>query len=137
MQLKHTSTFGVRIYRRHAMLVNHVDRSDTHIASAVLQVHQECDEDGGWPLEVHSEDGEAYEVYLQPGEMVLYEGGRLRHGRPMRLKGVEFANVFSHFAPLDWYGPGKSQGFKTVVPQPPTSPKEMPIELQRASEVQS
>lgn len=38
------------------------------------QVFQDCDEDGGWPLEVVGEDGLVREVYLQPGEMVLYEG---------------------------------------------------------------
>merc|ERR1712113_1007308 len=73
--LKHTSSFGIRIYRREAMLLNHVDREDTHLASAVLQVYQETDDDGGWPLEIIDGDGNCHEVYLQPGEMVLYEGG--------------------------------------------------------------
>jgi hypothetical protein len=52
MKLRHTSTFGLRIYRRDSMLINHIDRQDTHIASAVLQVGQIIDKDGGWPLEV-------------------------------------------------------------------------------------
>ena len=38
---------------------------------------------------------------------VLYEGARIHHGRPMRLKGDEFGNIFTHFAPLDWQGPGR------------------------------
>jgi hypothetical protein len=38
MRLRHTSTFGVRVYRRGSMLIDHVDRMDTHLASAVLQV---------------------------------------------------------------------------------------------------
>ena len=33
------------------------------------------------------------------------QGAWLRHGRPMRFKGDEFANIFSHFKPLDWDGP--------------------------------
>jgi hypothetical protein len=33
---------------------------------------------------------------------VLYEGARLKHGRPLRLKGDEFGNIFSHFAPIEW-----------------------------------
>merc|ERR1719471_957042 len=49
IRLRHTSTFGIRIYRRGSMLINHVDRSSTHIISAVLQIGQEVDEDGGWP----------------------------------------------------------------------------------------
>lgn len=34
--------------------------------------------------------GTGRQVYMQPGEMVLYEGARIHHGRPMRLKGNEF-----------------------------------------------
>lgn len=107
-RLHHTATFGIRIYHRDSMLIDHVDRADTHLASAVIQVAQEVDEDGGWPLEVIDQAGNCYEVFLQPQELVLYEGGRFRHGRPMRLKGTSFANLFSHFAPADWHGPGKS-----------------------------
>mmetsp|Transcript_15335 Transcript_15335/g.39474 ORF Transcript_15335/g.39474 Transcript_15335/m.39474 type:complete len:474 (-) Transcript_15335:179-1600(-) len=105
MRLRHTSTYGVRIYRRNAMLINHVDRVDTHLASAVVQVAQTVDEDGGWPLEIMLGNKSVGEVYLQPGEMVLYEGAWLRHGRPMRFKGDEFANLFTHFSPMDWNGP--------------------------------
>jgi hypothetical protein len=47
-------------------------------------------------------------LYLQPGELVLYEGARFLHGRPLRLNGAAFANIFSHFKPVDWYGLGKS-----------------------------
>jgi hypothetical protein len=70
-------------------------------------VDQDVDENGGWPLEVLLPDGKVGEVYLQPGELVLYEGAWLRHGRPMRLRGKEFANIFTHFAPLDWRGPNE------------------------------
>ena len=102
--LRHTATYGVRVYPRDAVLINHVDREDTHLASAVLQVDQQVDADGGWPLEVLTPAGYPCEVYLQPGEMVLYEGARIKHGRPMRFRGEEFANVFSHFKPRDWTG---------------------------------
>lgn len=102
-----TATFGLRIYHQDSMLINHVDRADTHIASAVIQVDQ-FGLDEGWPLEVLNPDGSCAEVYLQPGELVLYEGARFRHGRPMRLQGKDFANVFSHFRPVDWHGPHQS-----------------------------
>jgi len=49
----HTATFGVRIYRREAMLVNHVDRADTHLASAVMQIGQECDANGDKTIDIH------------------------------------------------------------------------------------
>ncbi len=98
-RLRHTSTFGIRIYRRDSMLINHVDRWATHIASAVLQIAQDVDE--GWPLEILDHHGNAALIYLQPGEMVLYEGASFKHGRPMRFKGNMFANIFTHFAPFE------------------------------------
>lgn len=104
-RLKHSVTFGLRIYTRGSMLINHLDRKDSHIVSAVLQIAQTVDEDGGWPLEVnHPHHHDNKEIYLQSGEMVLYEGARIFHGRPMRFRGDEFANIFSHFAPMDYRG---------------------------------
>eukprot|EP00040_Diaphanoeca_grandis_P023058 m.124870 g.124870 ORF g.124870 m.124870 type:complete len:542 (+) comp29086_c0_seq6:334-1959(+) len=119
LQLRHTSTYGLRIYRRGSVLTNHVDIMETHLASAVLQVAQTVDEDGGWPLEVLLPNKTVGEVYLQPGEMVLYEGAWIRHGRPMRFKGDEFANIFTHFSPIDWKGPtisARSVTEQTVLP---------------------
>lgn len=104
MRVRHTSTYGIRIYARDSMLINHVDRGDTHLASAVMQVAQDVDEDGGWPLEVLLGNRSVGEVYLQPGEIVLYEGAWLRHGRPMRFRGNSFANIFTHYAPFEWGG---------------------------------
>ena len=92
------------------MLIDHVDRMDTHLASAVIQIDQRVDADGGWPLELLLPNKTVAEVYTQPGEIILYEGAWLRHGRPMRFKGDEFANVFSHFSPPDWKGPRHRSG---------------------------
>jgi hypothetical protein len=71
-RLRHTSTFGLRIYKRGSMLINHLDIASSHLASAVIQVGQSVDTNGGWPLEVMDPDGSGAlsEVYLQPGEMV-------------------------------------------------------------------
>jgi len=106
--LKHTHTGGIRVYRRGATVLNHMDRKESHLVSAVLQIAQVVDQDGGWPFElIHPHRAGVMEVYLQPGEMLLYEGARLEHGRPMRFRGEEFANVFSHFIPADYRGPKK------------------------------
>lgn len=108
-KLKHSATFGMRIYQRDSMLINHVDRAETHMASAIIQVVQETDFNRGWPLELVNDDGELLEIYLQPGQMLIYEGARLMHGRPMRFQGAYYGNVFSHFTPLDWLGPHEKQ----------------------------
>jgi len=112
--LRWTATYGTRVYKRGSMLIDHVDRSDTHLASAVLQIAQEADPEHGWPLEVIRPDGTTCEVYLQPGEMVLYEGARIMHGRPERFNGTYFANAFTHFAPESWVNvqAARRQGWK-------------------------
>merc|ERR1711862_475915 len=69
------------------------------------------------PLEVIGHDGKAYNVTMEPGDMVLYESHSVLHGkcsllqfylsvsyflflgRPFALKGRYFANIFIHFAP--------------------------------------
>ena len=40
-RLKNSAIYGVRVYRRGSMLHNHVDRSDTHIISAIVNVAQQ------------------------------------------------------------------------------------------------
>lgn len=95
-----TSTFGIRVYTRGAILHPHVDRFKTHIVSAILNVAQDIEKP--WPLVIQDHLSREHTVYLQPGEMVLYESSRLKHGRPYPLEGNRFANVFVHAKPKFW-----------------------------------
>lgn len=79
-----------------AVLAPHVDRLPL-VSSAIVNVAQDVDEP--WPIEVYGHDGRAYNVTMEPGDMVLYESHSLLHGRPFPLKGRYFANVFIHFQP--------------------------------------
>ena len=94
-----TFVYGIREYHRGSVLNVHRDRLDTHVASAIINVAQEVDND--WPLYIEDNHYRGHEVYLQPGEMVLYEGCRLAHGRPSAFCGERFANVFVHFSLAD------------------------------------
>ena len=40
VKLKNSAIYGIRVYRRGSTLVNHVDRSGTHIISAIINVAQ-------------------------------------------------------------------------------------------------
>ena len=71
-----------------------------NVASAILQVDQEVEE--GWPNELVMPGGEVIEVYMQPCQMLLYEGSRIPHGRPMRFRGKRFVMAFVHFTPKMW-----------------------------------
>merc|ERR1712151_199412 len=95
-ELTQCSLYGIRVYEEGAILATHVDRLPL-VSSAIINVDQDVDEP--WPLEVIGHDGKAYNVTMEPGDMVLYESHSVLHGRPFPLKGRFFANVFIHFAP--------------------------------------
>ncbi|GAX21453.1 hypothetical protein FisN_10Hu032 [Fistulifera solaris] len=96
MELKPTSMYGIRMYTEGAVLSPHVDRLPL-VSSCIINVDQDVDEP--WPLEVYDRQGNAVNVTMEPGDMVLYESGSLIHGRPFPLKGRFFANIFIHFEP--------------------------------------
>jgi prolyl 4-hydroxylase len=95
-ELKHTSLYGIRVYKTNSILTTHVDRLPL-VSSAIIHVAQDLDEP--WPLEVYGHDGKATNVTMEPGDMVLYESHSVLHGRPFPLKGRFMANVFIHFEP--------------------------------------
>ncbi|CAM9397270.1 unnamed protein product [Chrysoparadoxa australica] len=94
--LMETACYGIRTYHTGAILANHVDRIDTHIISAIVNVDQEVEEP--WPLYVKGHDGKAEAIYMSPGEIVLYESASVIHGRPNALQG-NYSNIFVHFKP--------------------------------------
>ena len=82
-ELTQCSLYGVRVYEEGAMLATHVDRLPL-VSSAIINVDQDVDEP--WPIEVIGHDGKAYNVTMEPGDMVLYESHSVLHGRPFPLK---------------------------------------------------
>jgi len=96
--LKPTYVYGIRTYHRGAILKPHRDRLDTHIISAIINVDQKADTP--WPLVIEDNYYRTHQVYLQPGEVVYYEGARLTHGRPEAFDGKRFANIFCHYMPV-------------------------------------
>merc|ERR1712060_909317 len=95
-ELTQCSLYGIRVYPSGALLAPHVDRLPL-VSSAIINVAQDVDEP--WPIEVIGHDRKAYNVTMEPGDMVLYESHSVLHGRPFALKGRFFANIFIHFAP--------------------------------------
>lgn len=67
------------------------------VASAILNVAQDVDED--WPTEIYDHDGQAHNITLHPGEMLLFESASCIHGHPFPLKGRYYASIFIHFEP--------------------------------------
>lgn len=93
-----TYVYGVRIYRRSAVLKPHRDRLRTHILGIIINLDQRAT--NPWPLEIEDHYYRKHEVFLRPGEMLLYESARLRHSRTSPFQGEIFANIFCHFVPI-------------------------------------
>ena len=97
MTLDESACYGFRVYQRGCYLHNHVDRTRTHIISSTVCVDHRLD--SPWPLYIEDINGKAYQVNMEPGEFVYYEGARLVHGRPWPLKGDYYVGMFVHYRP--------------------------------------
>jgi prolyl 4-hydroxylase len=68
------------------------------VSSAIINVAQDVEEP--WFLEVYDHQGVAHNITMEAGDLVLYESHSIIHGRPFRMKGNFYANIFVHFEPL-------------------------------------
>lgn len=91
-----SACYGIRCYQRGTFLYKHVDRQPHFVSSTICVEHAL---DSPWPLSVTSLDGQVSQIDLEPGELVLYEGVRLAHGRPYPLNGDFYAGIFVHYYP--------------------------------------
>lgn len=97
--IEQTSLYGIRVYKRGARLMHHVDKVATHAASVIINVAQEGITEP-WPLEILDHSGRLHRVLMTEGDIVYYESSRLLHGRISPFRGESFANIFAHYRPL-------------------------------------
>lgn len=88
IRLAPASLYGIRMYTEGAVLAPHVDRLPL-VTSAIINVAQDVEEP--WPLEVIGHNGIAYNVTLEPGDMLLYESHSVIHGEKDQR---EFTSVY-------------------------------------------
>ena len=98
--IRKAACYGIWVYQPGSFLYNHVDRGSTHVVSSTVCVDHRLN--SPWPLYIEDNEGRPHEVSIEPGEMVFFEGARLKHGRPYPLDGEYYANIFIHYTPLDW-----------------------------------
>ena len=95
-----TAAYGLRVYQQGHTLRRHCDRVETHVVSSVVHIADDVDEP--WPLTIDDASGRRHEVYLEPGQTLLYESAKLPHGRLEPLPGRYYASLFLHYRPVDW-----------------------------------
>ncbi len=92
--------YGIRSYKRGAILEPHTDTLATHHISSIIIVDKQVDRD--WPLDIQDHLGRWHKVYAEPGEMILYESATNRHGRTEPFEGDFFRNFFLHYTFADY-----------------------------------
>ena len=101
IELQNGQSYGVRVYGEGSTLVNHIDRCETHVISAIFHIDHDLDEPR--PLEIEDHDGNWHEVNLKPGEVCYYESAKQYHARLQPMRGRAYASVFLHWFPAqDW-----------------------------------
>lgn len=95
------NAYGLRVYRNQSNLQMHLDESSTHIISSIMHIGHDLDGEP-WPLVIEDLHGNTNEVFLETGDMILYESSKCFHGRPKRYNGKWYSSIFTHFYPVDW-----------------------------------
>lgn len=102
-ELKASMGYGPRKYINGSYLQPHADKPYTHVISSIVNIDQDDNHD--WPLQIYGYDNKVHEVFLKPGEILLYEGSKLLHGRILPYKGTHFVNLFLHYRPVEYHIP--------------------------------
>ncbi|KAL3776797.1 hypothetical protein HJC23_011926 [Cyclotella cryptica] len=101
VKLVGNNAYGLRVYRNQSNLQMHVDESATHIISSILHIGHDPNGEP-WPLVIEDFQGDTHEVFLETGDMILYESSKCFHGRPKRYNGEWYSSIFTHYYPVDW-----------------------------------
>ncbi len=80
-----------RVYQKQEELKIHTDREACEI-SASLHLWG----DKAWPFCIKTGQGETRELWLEPGQAVIYLGCRAEHWRP-KFSGEKYGQVFLHY----------------------------------------
>lgn len=78
----------------------HTDRTQTHVISCIYHIDRSENAEP-WPIVIEDYEGHTNAVYLQPGDVLLYESAKNFHGRPTAFYGDWYTSLFVHFYPKD------------------------------------
>jgi len=98
----HESYSYARNYYRGAILEKHIDRPSCEY-SATICISKDTD----WKIFIESDDGDATEIELYPGDMIVYRGDLLHHWRDP-YQGKTHRQLFLHYVDAN----GKYQNCK-------------------------
>jgi prolyl 4-hydroxylase len=95
-EIKPLWIYGIRSYKRGAVLESHTDTLATHHVSSIIIVDKQVDKD--WPLDIQDHEGNWHKIYAEPGDMILYESATCKHGRLEPFEGEFYRNFYLHYS---------------------------------------
>lgn len=99
------STYGfLRVYATTDILPMHVDRKSCTVSCSLSIGHniENLDKDYIWPFKVEI-DSKEKDLELNIGDIIIYKGCELVHGRPDPFPGNNHAQAFLHYNTNDKY----------------------------------
>jgi prolyl 4-hydroxylase len=102
VNIKPSFVYGIRSYKKGAILASHVDRIETHHISSIIIVDKDLGDNEDWALDIQGHDGQWHKVYAQAGDMILYESAICEHARLDPFQGNYFNNFFVHYKLTDY-----------------------------------
>lgn len=86
-----------RLYQKGHDLKPHIDRNSCEISTTLcLGYNTENIKNYNWPIFLETEKKQIIQINLNPGDMLIYNGVKLRHWREEFL-GLNHAQVFLHY----------------------------------------
>ena len=100
-----TVGFGPRVYQRGHVLIGHVDKYPTHTFGVSVPLFA----DEQWDLHLMDlsvkSDHTVHTVTLNIGDLIVYEGIRMLHGRMEPYSGDHYCNIYFHYQPAEFPHP--------------------------------
>lgn len=103
-KLEKTFIYGIRSYGKGANLIMHRDRVETHHISSIIMVDKDlrcgCQNKefgNDWGLDIVDHNGQEHKIFMEPGDVLLYESAVCLHGRKDNFEGNFYRNFYVHY----------------------------------------
>lgn len=101
-ELEPTYMYGIRSYNKGVKLASHYDRVETHHISSIIMVDKKLDGGNDWGIQIEEHNGNSHTIYMQPGDILLYESAICLHGRKDEFEGEYYRNMYIHYKLKNW-----------------------------------
>jgi hypothetical protein len=101
-EIEPTYVYGIRSYNKGAKLVSHYDKLETHHISSIIMVDKNLSDGNDWGLQIEDHNGKRHTIYMEIGDILLYESAVCLHGRSDEFEGEYYRNMYVHYKLKNW-----------------------------------